>query len=91
MATPPTFSAGAVLTAAQMNKIGLWTTVPTSVANGTISGNAVTFSGVSSVSLNGVFTSDFDAYRIVASMYGSAFSYATLRWRASGTDDTSLS
>ena len=53
MATPPVFSAGAVLTAAQMNAVGLWL-----VKSQTI-GTAVT-----SVTVSSVFNSDFDHYLI---------------------------
>ena len=53
MATPPVFSAGAVLTAAQMNAVGTWLvktqTVGTSVAT---------------VELTSVFSADFDSYRV---------------------------
>lgn len=52
MATPPDFSAGAVLTAAQMNAIGMWR-----VASGTLSTATTDFQSV--------FTSDFTNYRIV--------------------------
>ena len=53
MATPPVFSAGAVLTAAQMNAVGLWLVKETSI------GTAVSTTDVTSC-----FTSDFDNYRI---------------------------
>ena len=66
MATPPVFSAGAVLTAAQMNKVGMWLITPSSVTNGTLSGSVVTInSAVTSVTVNGVFSADFDQYQIV--------------------------
>lgn len=65
MATPPTFSAGAVLTAAQMNAVGLWKITPSSATNGTVSNGAVTIgNAVTSVTVNGVFSSDFDNYLI---------------------------
>jgi hypothetical protein len=54
MATPPTFSVGATLTAAQMNAVGLW--LVKSQAVGT---------GVSSVTVTGAFSADYDAYRII--------------------------
>lgn len=54
MATPPTFSAGAVLTAAQMNAIGLWLVKTQTIG-----------SGVASVEVTGAFSSDYDAYRII--------------------------
>jgi hypothetical protein len=54
MATPPSFTAGSVLTAAQMNAVGLW--LVKSQAVGT---------GVSSVTVTGAFSADYDSYRII--------------------------
>ena len=54
MATPPDFSSGAVLTAAQMNGIGSWLVKSQAVG-----------SAVSSVTVTGAFSSDYDNYRIV--------------------------
>ena len=54
MATPPSFTAGSVLTAAQMNAVGLWLVKSQAVG-----------SGVSSVSVSSAFTSDFTSYRII--------------------------
>jgi hypothetical protein len=66
MATPPTFNVGEVLTAAQMNAIGLWKVTPTGVTNGTISNGVVTVgNAVASVTVSGAFTADFDNYLIV--------------------------
>lgn len=56
MATPPDFSAGAVLTAAQMNKVGMWL-----VKTQTI-GTAVT-----SVQVTDAFSADYDSYLITIS------------------------
>lgn len=56
MATPPDFTAGQVLTAAQMNAIGMWL-----VKSQTIG------SAVSSVTVTDAFTDDFEAYRIIIS------------------------
>lgn len=56
MATPPTFTAGQVLTAAQMNKVGEW--LVTSAA----------FTNVTTVSVNNCFTSDYRNYRIVVNL-----------------------
>lgn len=56
MATPPVFSAGAVLTAAQMNAVGLWLIKSQTIGN-----------AVSSVTVSDVFSSDFDAYKIIGS------------------------
>jgi hypothetical protein len=54
MATPPVFTAGAVLTAAQMNAIGLWL-VKTQTIGTT----------VSSVAVTDAFSADFDSYQIM--------------------------
>jgi hypothetical protein len=78
MATPPVFTAGQVLTAAQMNAVGLW-----KVDSGT-------FSAVTSVSLpNGTFTADYDNYRLMFVLTTVATD-ATLtgRMRDSGTDNS---
>jgi hypothetical protein len=56
MATPPDFTSGAVLTAAQMNSVGLW--LVKSQAVGT---------GVSSVTVTGAFSTDYENYLIVDS------------------------
>jgi hypothetical protein len=53
MATPPDFSSGAVLTAAQMNSVGCW--LVKSQAVGT---------GVTVIDLTSCFTSDYDTYKI---------------------------
>lgn len=56
MAVPPDFVAGQVLTAAQMNAIGLW-----EIKSQTIG------SAVSSVTVTGAFSADYDSYRIIVS------------------------
>ena len=53
MATPPTFTTGQVLTAAQMNAVGLWLVKSQTVG-----------SGVSSVEVTGAFNADYDNYFI---------------------------
>jgi hypothetical protein len=53
MATPPNFSAGAVLTAAQMSAVGMWLVKTVTVG-----------SGASSVPITSAFSADFDMYRI---------------------------
>lgn len=55
MATPPVFTAGQVLTAAQMNAVGQWVTK-----------TKTTFSAVSSIAANNIFTSDYETYLFVA-------------------------
>lgn len=53
MTTPPTFSTGAILTAAQMNSVGLWLVKSQTVGT-----------GVSSVTVTGAFSSTYDNYLI---------------------------
>lgn len=67
MATPPDFVAGNVLTAAQMNKIGLWL-----IKSETIG------SAVASVTVTDAFSADFNNYKIVVSG-GAASTPTTLR------------
>ena len=54
MATPPTFSSGAVLTAAQMNSVGMWL-----VSKSTIPAASLLYTTPT------VFSSDFDNYRVI--------------------------
>lgn len=69
---------------------GLNIMTATSIANSggtaTRTNGQVTFSGVSSVSLNGVFTSTYDNYRIMLYITGSTTAVIQSRLRASGTD-----
>lgn len=64
---------------------------PTSIANSggsaSASGGAVTFSGVTSVSVNGVFTSTHDNYRMVLECTAGTTTL-TMRLRASGSDSS---
>ncbi|HSG62767.1 MAG TPA: hypothetical protein VLA24_15180 [Pseudomonadales bacterium] len=74
---------------------GLVLVSPTSIANSggsaSASGGEVTFTGVSSVSLNGVFSSAYENYRIVFNGISSSATATGLnmRFRASGTDASS--
>jgi len=75
---------------------GLRMVVPTSVAVGSGSGSvdangAVTFSGASSISLNGCFTSAYQNYRIVINAKHASTADITFRIRASGVDLSSAS
>ena len=74
---------------------GLKLITPTSIAVGSGSGSvntsgSVTFSGASSVSLNGVFSNTYNNYRIVVeAKTASGAGNIGARMRASGTDTTS--
>lgn len=73
MATPPDFTVGQVLTAAQMNAIGLWRITTCTVSS--VGGTAATASngvitvgtGNTSLTVSNAFSSDFDNYRIIYS------------------------
>jgi len=54
MATPPVFTTGAVLTAAQMNAVGMW-----EISTTTPSSNQGAFT------INNAFSADYDAYRLI--------------------------
>jgi hypothetical protein len=56
MATPPDFSSGAVLTAAQMNSVGLWLVKTQTVGT-----------AVSTVTVSSTFSADYDNYQIIYS------------------------
>jgi hypothetical protein len=77
------------------SRAGLAKIVPSSVAVGSGTGSAsalgtVTFSGASSVSLNGVFTDTYEHYKIVWNVTSSAASTTEVQFRLrnAGTDDT---
>jgi hypothetical protein len=77
---------------------GLKNVVPSSVAVGSGSGSAsalgtVTFSGCSSLALNGIFSSTYDNYRIVVSnlTHSAGGVGINMRLRKNGTDNTSVS
>jgi hypothetical protein len=65
----PDFSTGEVLTAAMMDRVGLWKVIPTGATNGTVGTNGTVTIGnaVASVTVSGVFSSSFDNYRIALS------------------------
>jgi len=73
MATPPVFTSGAILTAAQMNSIGIWrntlcTVTSTGGTAATASNGVITMgAGNTAVTVSNAFSSDFDNYRIVVS------------------------
>ena len=72
MATPPVFSAGQVLTAAQLNAVGLWLI------------NTTTFTATNTINFDNVFTSDFRNYRIVYDFTSDDNGQAEVRMRVGG-------
>ena len=78
------------LVATAIDSAGLRLITPSSVVGGTIGATgAVTFSGASTVSLNGVFSSSYQSYKIVVEAYGTTtgLNYLAFRLRTS-TDVT---
>jgi hypothetical protein len=73
MATPPDFSAGQILTAAQMNKIGMWHIATVTGGN-----------GAASVPVADVFSADFTDYKITISG-GTIATAQNLRMRLGAT------
>ena len=71
---------------------GLVIMSPSSIANSggsaSASGGEVTFTGVTSVSLNGVFTATYDNYFIYMTVVGGARENLSGRFRTGGTDNT---
>ena len=71
MATPPDFVSGQILTAAQMNAVGMWlNTAPTVTSVGgtsaTASNGVITIgAGNTSVTVSNAFSSDYENYRIL--------------------------
>ena len=76
-----------------MAKNGLHLITPTSIAytgtSASISANgSVEFTAVSPLSLNGVFSADYDNYMVVVRHQGTNSTSIAYRLRASGTDDS---
>ena len=74
MATPPDFSSGAVLTAAQMNAVGLWLVKTQTIGT-----------AVSSVTVTGAFSTDYDNYLITVSGGANSLSGSALNLKLGAT------
>lgn len=82
MATPPDFSVGGVLTAAQMDQVGLWK----------VARQTATYGTTTTLNFDNCFTSAFENYRIVVSnLRFSVTSGLVMRMRSSGTNNTAAS
>lgn len=91
----PVFASGDILTAADMNAVGLWKittgTVATTGGTATSSNGLFTFSGSTNLRINSVFSADYVNYLILAQVWGSATSFARWRLRTGNTDsDTNV-
>ena len=84
------YASGQIVTANDLNQGGLHLITPTSVTGGTLSGATVNFTNVNAVSIDGVFSSDFDNYKILFNSTGtsasSGFKDIFYRWRTSAGD-----
>jgi hypothetical protein len=76
MATPPDFTAGQVLTAAQMNKIGEFLIT------------RVTISAAATTNVNNCFSPDYKNYRLVSNLTTSSNTGVAIRLRVGGSDNT---
>jgi hypothetical protein len=66
MATPPDFTSGAVLTASQMNAVGLWKITPTVSGTGmAIVNDEIIMTDVTDGEIRLVFNSDYRHYRMI--------------------------
>jgi hypothetical protein len=85
----PVFVSGDVLNASDMNAVGLWTAVPTSVQGTgvTLSGATTNFSGSTAVSLNGVFNANYRRYRVEINHNMSSSQVLYFRLRNAGADN----
>ena len=64
--TYPTFTAGEVLRAADMNAVGLWRTTPTVSGTGvSISKGTITATAATTANVTNCFSSDYDFYKMV--------------------------
>ena len=97
MAAPKTWVAGETITATDLNTVsgvagmgGMVLVTPTSVAGTgvSLSGSVVNFSGSSTISVNGCFSSTYDNYRIMWNGLGSSAGLLLMRMRSAGTDRT---
>lgn len=87
--TLPGSTATLATTANVTAQSGLVPITPSSVVNGSLSGYTTTFSSVSSVSLNGVFSSTYDNYRVIINNFthnSAGQVQVWMRLRLSGTD-----
>jgi len=81
------YTSGQVVTADDMNSGGLHLITPSSVTNGTLDGAKITVSSSTSVSIDGIFSSDFDHYKIMARVNeGSSPFDLYFQWRTTSGD-----
>ena len=78
MATPPDFTSGAVLTAAQMSAIGMW-----EITSGTVSSG-------SSFDLTSVFTSNYDSYKLILTQIRTAAGTPSIQLRLLATSTPAI-
>jgi hypothetical protein len=87
MATPPDFTAGQVLTAAQMNAVGLWritglTASFTGGSAGSVSNGVITVGSNNTViTITNCFNSDFRNYRLIIKTNSNSVSNADIQFQ----------
>jgi hypothetical protein len=66
-----------------------WVSVAPTTSQGLTLINTTSFSGVSSISVNDVFSSTYENYKVFVNWTGTADDFFLIRYRVSGTDNTS--
>jgi hypothetical protein len=83
----PIFTSGEVLTADNMNQVGLWRMTPTVSGTGVaISQGTITATGATSAVVNNCFSSNFDFYRMMIRYQTSSSQALYMRLRTGASD-----
>jgi len=93
----PVFTVGEVLTAANMNAVGLWRVTGCTVTS--VGGTAATASngvitvgnGNTSVTVSNAFSADFDNYRIIFNGFGASVGGQSIKFQLSASTGTTYS
>ena len=89
----PAVADNSTVNVGELTASGLVPVAPSSVeiatGSGSLSGYTTTFTGASSVSLNGVFTAGYDNYRVLLSNLSGITDLILARLRSSGSDNSS--
>lgn len=83
----PSFAAGDILNASDMNAVGMWKAIPTSISGtgATLSSNVVTLTNAGAIVINGIFTANYLDYLILMRMSQSG-SDVNIRLTSGGTE-----
>jgi hypothetical protein len=83
----PTFTAGEVLTAADLNQVGLWRMTPTVSGTGvSISQGTITATAATSAVVSNCFSANYDFYRLIVRYQTSGTQSLFMQLRAGASD-----